>query len=105
MASQVYGPAFDKLKEAEDKVKRQVEYFLRDRFSEYCVVQGLPAGEDIACAYITDALRPYSRARLLVKEWETSRRAELESLYLEAKAKRERLEGEAETQAEKQDGE
>lgn len=95
LASKVYGPAFDKLKEEESKAKRNVQYFLRDRFSEYCMNCGLPKSDYIMSPYLSSEICAYSFARKWLKNWE-DRKAELQSLYDEAKGKRESIEQKAE---------
>lgn len=95
LATPVYGPAFDKLKEAEEKAHRQVVDFLRDRFIEWCSSCDLPGGEDLTYSYLSREMRAYSYARNWLKGWE-DRKAELQSLYDEAKMKREGIEEKAE---------
>lgn len=95
LATPVYGPAFDKLKEAEQKAHRQVVNFLRDRFIEWCSSCDLPGGENLTYSYLSREMCAYSYARNWLKGWE-DRKAELQSLYDEAKMKREGIEGKAE---------
>lgn len=87
----VYGPAFDKLNEAENKARHSLVSFLSKRFDEWCISQGLPTG--LTHEWLPDEARPYSRARLVVRAWERSVKDELTTAYDVAKAARERVEG------------
>jgi len=86
-ATAIYGPAFDRLKEARRKAFDSLSYFIGDRFKEYCTAQGLP-GECLASKWFDvhqQGIAAYSRARLLLKSW-PALRSDLEGKVSEANA-------------------
>lgn len=90
-AFKTYGPTFDKLKEAKNRTLKNLICFVRDRFEDYCIQNGLP--KCIASEYAWDVMsyRTYSRARQHLKTWE-QRKVDLESQVFEATKARENAE-------------
>lgn len=90
----VYGPAFDALKHGVTTAQTSLRLFIVRQFKAYCEAQGFPDRLAWENLYGFAELRPFSRARLAVRQW-PARKLALANEYTAALGARRKAQGKA----------